>query len=100
MQWVEGVPFYDWSESHNPTSRQILLLLAQVARALAATHEAKGVHRDMKGDNVLVSLDGQAFLTDFGACTYAGAKLLTDQPLPPGTPNYRTPEAWDYGPWA
>jgi hypothetical protein len=97
MQWVEGVPLYDWSEVHNPTSRQILRLLAQVARALAATHEATGVHRDMKGDNVLVRADSQAFLTDFGASTYAGAAPLTWEPLPPGTPTYRSPEAWRFG---
>jgi hypothetical protein len=97
MQWVEGVPLYEWSEAHNPTSREILRLLAQVAWALAATHEAQGVHRDMKGNNVLVRADGQAFLTDFGASTYPGAPPLTWEALPPGTPTYRTPEAWRFG---
>jgi serine/threonine protein kinase len=97
MQWVEGVPLYEWSEERNPTSRQVLRLLAQVTRALAATHEARGVHRDVKGDNVLVRADGHAFLTDFGSSIYAGAKLLTWEPLPPGTATYRSPEAWRFG---
>ena len=97
MQWVEGVPLYEWSEERNPTSRQILRLLAQIARALAATHAARGVHRDVKGDNVLVRSDGQAFLMDFGSSIYAGAKHLTWEPLPPGTRTYRTPEAWRFG---
>lgn len=97
MEWVEGVPLYDWSEERNPTSRQVLRLLAQAARALAATHEARGVHRDVKGDNVLVRSDGQAFLTDFGSSIYPGAAPLTWEPLPPGTPTYRSPEAWRFG---
>jgi hypothetical protein len=97
MQWVEGVPLYDWATPRNPTSRQVLWVLAQVARALEATEAVGGMHRDVKGDNVLVRpADGRAFLTDFGAGVYRGAATLTAEPLPPGTPNYRSREAWDY----
>ncbi len=96
MQWVEGVPLYEWAAVHNPTNREALRVLAQVARALAATHQVGGVHRDMKGDNVLVCADGQPFLVDFGSSTHAGASLLTFETLPPGTPTYRTPEAWRF----
>jgi hypothetical protein len=51
----------------------------------------------VKGDNVLVRLvDGRAFLTDFGAGHYRGAATLTSKLLPPGTPEYRSPEAWAF----
>jgi len=97
MQWVAGLPLYEWAAQRNPTSRQVLRLLAQVARAVEATSNADGLHRDVKGDNVLVRLyDERAFLTDFGAGVYRGAATLTTQILPPGTPNYRSPEAWTY----
>jgi hypothetical protein len=97
MEWVEGEPLYQWASRRNPTSRQVLRVLAQVARALAATHAAGGVHRDVKGANVLVSpSDGRVFLTDFGAGHYRGAGTLTFQLLPPGTPAYRSPEAWAF----
>ncbi|HEX8703803.1 MAG TPA: serine/threonine-protein kinase [Myxococcaceae bacterium] len=97
MQWVAGVPLYEWAAQRNPTSRQVLRLLAQVTRALEATSQADGLHRDVKGDNVLVRpSDERAFLTDFGAGVYRGAATLTPQVLPPGTPNYRSPEAWAY----
>jgi len=53
------------------------------------------LRRDVKGDNVLVSAaDGQVFLTDFGSGHYVGAATLTSPPFPPGTPPYRSPEAW------
>jgi len=97
MEWVEGETLYEWASRRNPTSRQVLRLLAQVAQALEATHAAGGVHRDVKGGNVMVrSGDGRAFLTDFGAGHYRGAATLTSKLLPPGTPNYRSPEAWTF----
>jgi serine/threonine protein kinase len=91
MQWVEGVPLYRWAAEHGLTSRQALSLLAQLARALEATHR-HGVHRDVKGDNMLVTSEGQAVLLDYGCCWYESARPLTATPLPPGTPPYRSPE--------
>jgi hypothetical protein len=97
MEWVGGEPLYEWAARRNPTSGQVLRLLAQVARALEATHAAEGVHRDVKGDNVLVRLgEERALLTDFGAGHYRGAATLTSRLMPPGTPAYRSPEAWDF----
>ncbi|WP_223754776.1 serine/threonine-protein kinase [Myxococcus sp. RHSTA-1-4] len=95
MELVDGVSLYTWAWVQRPTSRQVLHVLASLARALGATHAAGGVHRDMKGDNVLVSgADGRVFLTDFGAGHFLGAATLTQPPFPPGTPAYRSPEAW------
>ncbi|MDC0707688.1 serine/threonine-protein kinase [Stigmatella sp. ncwal1] len=97
MEWVEGESLYAWAARRNPTSRQVLRLLAQVARALEATHAAGGTHRDVKGDNVLVCpRDERVFLTDFGAGHFRGAGTLTSKLLPPGTPAYRSPEAWAF----
>jgi hypothetical protein len=97
MEWVEGEPLYEWAGRRNPSSRQVVKVLLQVARALQATHQAEGVHRDVKGANVLVQPgDGRVFLTDFGAGHYRGAATLTSRLLPPGTPAYRSREAWDF----
>ncbi|HYH97641.1 serine/threonine-protein kinase [Hyalangium sp.] len=97
MEWVEGEPLYEWAARRNPTERQMVGLLAQVARALEATHAAGGVHRDVKGGNVLMRpADGRVFLTDFGAGYYRSAATLTSKLLPPGTPAYRSPEAWGF----
>jgi serine/threonine-protein kinase len=95
MQWIEGVPLYEWARVQRPTSRRVLHVLARLARALEATHSAASVHRDVKGDNVLVRVaDGHVFLIDFGAGHFVGAAPLTSPPFPPGTPPYRSPEAY------
>jgi hypothetical protein len=94
MEWVEGTPLYAWAEQHAPSYRQQYLLLAQVARALEAVHAAGAVHRDVKGDNVLVRLsDRRAVLIDFGSCHFQGAPRLTWQSLPPVTLAYLSPQA-------
>ncbi|ADO75077.1 serine/threonine-protein kinase [Stigmatella aurantiaca] len=94
MEWVDGMPLYEWAARHPLTSRQALKLLAQVASALVATHEAEGVHRDVKGDNILVRTgDAQAVLMDFGSAYYRRARVLTHQFPPPGTPQYQSPES-------
>jgi len=95
MEWIDGVPLYDWARLYHPTSQQMLRLLAQLALALQYLHAQDAVHRDVKGGNTLVRRsDSRLFLTDFGSSIYPGAAPLTPPPLPPGTPAYRSPEAW------
>jgi hypothetical protein len=95
MQWIDGVPLYEWARLYHPTSQQMLRLLAQLSLALQSLHAQDAMHRDVKGDNTLVRRsDSRLFLTDFGSSIYPGGTPLTPPPLPPGTPAYRSPEAW------
>ncbi len=91
MQFIPGTNLYDWVHERKLSARQVLELLAQVARALEATHH-HGLHRDVKGDNVLVRDDGHVMLVDFGACWLPDARSLTDTVVPPGTEPYRSPQ--------
>jgi hypothetical protein len=51
----------------------------------------------VKGGNVLVVPGtGRVVLTDFGSGKFRGAATLTNHLLPPGTPVYRSPEAWEF----
>jgi eukaryotic-like serine/threonine-protein kinase len=93
MEWVEGTRLYEWARQHEPSAAQVATALAQVAGALRELHASGAVHRDVKGDNVLVRRgDGRAVLMDAGVGTYEGAERLTELPVPPGTQMYRSPE--------
>jgi serine/threonine protein kinase len=95
MEWIDGVPLYDWARLYHPSPQQQLRLLAQLALALQYLHAQDALHRDVKGANTLVRRwDSRLFLTDLGSSIYPGAAPLTPSPLPPGTPAYRAPEAW------
>jgi len=93
MELIRGVPLYAWAEKYNPTSRQVLQVVAQVAWALEAVHRADALHRDVRGDNILVEPEGRAVLTDFGSGTWVGAPPITETLMPPNTREYRSPEA-------
>ncbi|HEX6648031.1 MAG TPA: protein kinase, partial [Pyrinomonadaceae bacterium] len=46
--------------------RELLAIVAQVAEALSAAHQAGIIHRDIKPDNVMVRPDGYVKVLDFG----------------------------------
>lgn len=73
-------------------------LVGDVAKALAAAHEADMVHRDIKPDNILLA-GGAASVTDFGiahaihqARSEAADPMLTSMGSSLGTPGYMAPE--------
>ncbi|MGA7670203.1 MAG: serine/threonine-protein kinase, partial [Nitrolancea sp.] len=70
----------------------VLAMVDQVGRALSYAHDHGYVHRDVKPGNVLLSGDGQAYLTDFGVVKIAGANSLTAAGMIIGTPEYMAPE--------
>jgi eukaryotic-like serine/threonine-protein kinase len=95
MEWVEGTPLYEWAWEHAPSGKRLLGFVAQLAGALAATHAAQALHRDVKGSNIRVRReDGRPVLLDFGSGHLQGAARLTGNGLPPGTDAYRSPESW------
>jgi eukaryotic-like serine/threonine-protein kinase len=69
-------------------------LLAKVARALDFAHQHGVLHRDLKPSNILIDLDGQPYLTDFGLAKLTGreASGLTLSHAVLGTPGYLAPE--------
>ncbi|HLL02657.1 MAG TPA: serine/threonine-protein kinase [Myxococcaceae bacterium] len=94
MEWVEGPSLYAWAEQHAPSYPELCRVLAQLARTLEAVHVAGAVHRDVKGDNVLVRLsDSRPVLIDFGSGHIQGVERLTWQALAPGTPQYQSPQS-------
>jgi hypothetical protein len=66
------------------------------ARGLARAHAKGIVHRDVKPDNILISIDGEVKVADLGlAKATAGDEGLTSTRMMMGTPQYTPPEQWN-----
>ncbi|HEX8646530.1 MAG TPA: serine/threonine-protein kinase [Thermoleophilaceae bacterium] len=63
MEWIDGASLRELLPLEPARAARIV---AQVADALVALHEAGFVHRDVKPGNVLVGAGDHAYLTDFG----------------------------------
>jgi tRNA A-37 threonylcarbamoyl transferase component Bud32 len=76
------------------TAREELLkLLIQASRGVAAAHARDIVHRDLKPQNILVTPAGEAKVGDFGLAHLGAATLgLTRAGSTLGTPLYMAPE--------
>ncbi|MBC8068818.1 MAG: serine/threonine protein kinase, partial [Deltaproteobacteria bacterium] len=106
MALVEGTTLRGWLEGEPRSRASILAAMAQVGAGLCAVHAAGLVHRDLKPDNVLITADARALVTDFGLVglglapalvTAAGTDVVDDPRLTStgalvGTPRYMAPD--------
>ncbi len=71
---------------------QVLDIVAQTSRALAAAHARGLVHRDIKPGNLLITPDGKVKITDFGIARVGDQVPLTKTGPVLGTVQYLAPE--------
>ncbi|NVB79622.1 MAG: serine/threonine protein kinase [Kofleriaceae bacterium] len=102
MELIDGVSLRQWAGERRPREELIAVLLG-AAEGIAAAHAAGLVHRDVKPENVLVTRDNRAIVTDFGLARHGdqidpnASTLSTDPHLTAtgaiaGTPAYLAPE--------
>lgn len=84
--------FYKRKNGSFLLEREIAFVLREILRGLEFMHGMKRLHRDLKGENVLISLDGKSVkLGDFGFCVELSDENPQRRSLV-GTPNWMAPE--------
>ena len=94
FEYVDGENLKQFVERTGPLpTRRAVELALEVADALAFAHEHGLVHRDVKPQNVLLTPDGDAKVTDFGIARSLDVEHgLTQTGTVLGTSNYLSPE--------
>lgn len=64
----------------------------QIAEALSHAHRHGIIHRDVKTDNIMLTEEGKAKLTDFGLAKLRGSVQITKTASTVGTAAYMSPE--------
>jgi serine/threonine-protein kinase len=93
LEYVEGETLKQLI--HRERSLEVTEAIAyaiEIARALGAAHERLIVHRDVKPQNVLISEEGGAKITDFGIARTLTEEGLTVAGRVLGTTDYVSPE--------
>lgn len=94
MELVEGKNLAEYVEEKGRLPElEAIRLVSQVAQGLHRAHKLGLVHRDVKPENILISTEGQAKLTDLGLVKEAETDLnLTRTGRGLGTPHFMAPE--------
>jgi len=105
MEWVDGVhlgQYMDMLAKYGQTSpwRYVAAIGAQVLSALGAAHQrtddagqpAPVIHRDVTPQNILLSVNGVAKLTDFGLARAMDRASMTGPDVVKGKLSYLAPE--------
>ncbi|GAC1632748.1 MAG: hypothetical protein NVS4B9_25110 [Ktedonobacteraceae bacterium] len=74
------------------SSEQIISYVQQIASALDYAHAQGVIHRDIKPDNLLLDVNNEIVLSDFGVALSQQAQSSLSLQNPAGTPLYMAPE--------
>jgi serine/threonine protein kinase len=90
--FLSGSNLGEWLSSHRLSWPEAARVVASVADALAHAHSRLIVHRDVKPANIIITLDREAVLVDFGIGLDETKADGSERGVVKGTPTYMSPE--------
>lgn len=93
MEYVEGTDLKDYirqSGALHPI--EAVRIMMQIVSAIAAAHQNRIIHRDIKPQNILIDREGNVKITDFGIAVALSDTSLTQTNTLLGSVHYLSPE--------
>lgn len=91
MELVEGITLKRYIEKKSRLSgRETISIAIQVCMGIEAAHNNGIIHRDIKPQNIIISREGKAKVTDFGIAKAATSNTITSNVM--GSVHYTSPE--------
>ena len=78
MELVNGISALEMVNKSLPSVADVLRIGSQVCKAMAFAHDNGIIHRDLKLQNVMITVDGDAKVLDFGLAKLVDADFKTD----------------------
>nr|XP_015825799.2 serine/threonine-protein kinase PAK 6 isoform X2 [Nothobranchius furzeri]XP_054597501.1 serine/threonine-protein kinase PAK 6 isoform X2 [Nothobranchius furzeri] len=98
MEYLQGGALTNIVSETRLTEEQIATVCEAVLQALAYLHSQGVIHRDIKSDSILLTLDGRVKLSDFGFCAQISKDIPKRKSLV-GTPYWMAPEVISKSPY-
>ena len=93
MEYVDGETLESLLKKHGSLHvTQVLPIALQTLEGLRHAHAKGVIHRDLKPSNLMLSVEGEVKIMDFGIARISGGSRLTKVGQAVGTPHYMSPE--------
>eukprot|EP01095_Lingulamoeba_sp_RSL-Kostka_P011930 TRINITY_DN464_c0_g2_i8.p1 TRINITY_DN464_c0_g2~~TRINITY_DN464_c0_g2_i8.p1 ORF type:complete len:630 (-),score=282.78 TRINITY_DN464_c0_g2_i8:181-2070(-) len=99
MEYMDGGALTEVISICQVSEPQIACICKEILQALSIIHEGERIHRDIKSDNILITISGEIKLADFGYCAQLSENSNKRNSVV-GTPYWMAPElirGVDYG---
>lgn len=92
QEYIEGMTIKEYLKLSNKLAvTEVVALIEKVLDGLAHAHINGVIHKDIKGQNILIDIDKNIKITDFGIADILEDEMTKTQSLM-GTPQYVAPE--------
>lgn len=96
MDYIDGGTLDQYVARHGPLTQDTAKAFGRhIAEALVLAHRHGILHRDVKPQNMMITSDHHAVLTDFGSAKIEGQATVTATGAYVGTMDYLAPEVFD-----
>ena len=93
MEYVEGTDLKDYVRQKGALHPiEAVRIMMQIVSAIAAAHQNRIIHRDIKPQNILIDKEGNVKITDFGIAVALSDTSLTQTNTLLGSVHYLSPE--------